>query len=47
MSMNGLKIRCYMDRDECKDCDPTGWCSRFDRMCDEVHIDMIKEDGDE
>lgn len=45
--MGGLTIKCYGDRCECRECDPTGWCSRFDRMCEEVHIDMFKEDGGE
>lgn len=45
--MGGLKIVCYADPSECRECDPTGWCSRFDRMCEEVHVDMIREDGEE
>lgn len=24
-----------------------GWCSLYDRYCGQIHIDMIKEDGEE
>ena len=45
--MGELKIKCYMCPDECRECGPTGWCSRFDCMCEYVHIDLYKEDGEE
>ena len=43
----GMTIKCYADADECAERDPTGWCGRFDRMCEEVHVDVLKEDGEE
>lgn len=43
----GVKIRCYSDRDECRECSPDGWCGMYDRMCEEIHIDLTKEDGEE
>ncbi len=43
--MNGLTIKCYGDRDECQHY-VDGWCNNFDRPCEEVHIDMFKEDGE-
>lgn len=45
--MSGLTIKCYFDCGECADHDPTGWCSKYDRMCEEVHVDEFKEDGEE
>ena len=44
--MSGLEIKCYCDSMHCADCDPTGWCGRFDRMCEEVNTGEIVEDGD-
>lgn len=44
--MEGLTIKCYGDRDECVHC-LDGWCGLYDRMCEEIHIDMIREDGEE
>lgn len=44
--MDGLSIVCYSDRDECgyyRD----GWCAMFDCPCEDIHIDMIREDGEE
>ena len=42
----GLTIKCYGDRDECRYYE-NGWCGMYDRPCDQIHIDMIKEDGEE
>lgn len=42
----GLTIKCYGDKDECIHYQ-NGWCDRFDRKCEEVHIDAWKEDGEE
>lgn len=44
--MNGLSIVCYGDKDECKHY-ADGWCSLYDRYCGQIHIDMIREDGEE
>lgn len=44
--MSGLTIKCYGDRDECQ-CYKNGWCERFDRRCEDVHIDLCVEDGEE
>lgn len=44
--MSGLEIKCYCDQEHCADCDPAGWCGRFDRMCEEVNTGEIVEDGD-
>ena len=44
--MGGVTITCYGDRDECIHYQ-NGWCGLYDRRCDEIHIDMIKEDGEE
>ena len=44
--MEGCKITCYADRDECRHYED-GWCSMYDRYCGQIHIDMIKEDGEE
>lgn len=41
----GLTIKCYADPDECGYC-RDGWCTMYDRMCAEVHIDEWKEDGE-
>ena len=44
--MGEFKIKCYGDPCECgyfRD----GWCSMFDRPCEDVHIDAFKEDGEE
>lgn len=44
--MSGLKIVCYGGQDECEYfCD--GVCHRFDRQCNEIHIDAYLEDGEE
>ena len=40
----GLTVRCHKPEDCCEDRDPTGWCSRFDRMCEEVHDEGEAED---
>ncbi len=41
-----LRITCYGDREECAHfCD--GNCGLYDRPCAEIHVDMIKEDGEE
>lgn len=40
----GLTVRCHKPEDRCEDRDPTGWCSRFDRMCEEVHDEGEAED---
>lgn len=45
--MDGCKITCYYDCDECSQRDPTGWCGKYDRFCGQIHIDIIKEDGEE
>ena len=47
-----LKITCYADPYECKHCmgnsdQPAAWCTMYDRPCTEIHIDMIREDGEE
>lgn len=44
--MDGLTIRCYGDRDECQYF-ADGWCCNFDRMCAEVHVGGLVEDGEE
>lgn len=44
--MSGLKITCYGDRDECRHY-ADGFCTLYDRPCSEIHIDMIREDGEE
>ena len=44
--MDGLSIVCYSDKDECKYYSD-GWCSLYDRYCGQIHIDMIREDGEE
>lgn len=41
-----LKVKCYGDRDECGYC-RDGWCSLYDRLCGQIHIDMVREDGEE
>lgn len=50
--MNAVKITCYLDRDECQYClgnsdNPGAWCAMYDRPCDDVHVDLLKEDGEE
>jgi hypothetical protein len=43
---NGVRITCYSDRDECihlRD----GFCTLYDRLCGQIHVDEIKEDGEE
>lgn len=41
-----LRIRCYGDRDECEHfCD--GNCGLYDRPCADIHVDLIKGDGEE
>lgn len=44
--MNGCRIKCYADPDECGYC-KDGWCAMFDRPCEDVHINLWKEDGEE
>lgn len=43
----GLQLKCYRDGEHCADRDPTGWCGRFDRMCEEVNMNEIVEDGED
>lgn len=45
--MDGLKITCYCDCGECAQRDPTGWCGKYDRMCEEVNAGLWKEDGEQ
>lgn len=44
--MGGLRITCYGDMDECRHY-AGGFCMLYDRPCSEIHIDMIREDGEE
>lgn len=44
--MSGCKITCYADIDECGYCE-NGVCKLYDRPCEELHIDMTREDGEE
>lgn len=44
--MSGLKIKCYYDCGECAHREG-GMCRLYDRPCEEVHIDLYKEDGEE
>lgn len=41
-----LRITCYGDRDECAYFFD-GSCALYDRPCAEIHIDMLKGDGEE
>lgn len=50
--MGKLKITCYADADECSYClgnaeNPRAWCAMYDRPCEDIHIDLLKEDGEE
>lgn len=45
--MNGCKITCYADVDECQYRTENGWCGMYDRMCEEIHINEVREDGGE
>lgn len=44
--MNDLTIKCYADRDECGYC-REGYCAVYDRPCEEIHVNLIREDGEE
>lgn len=44
--MNGCRITCYADADECKYL-ANGWCGLYDRMCGEIHVNTLREDGEE
>ena len=44
--MGSLKITCYADADECQHL-LDGWCYLYDRACEEIHVNMIREDGEE
>lgn len=44
--MNGCKITCYADSDECQYL-VNGRCGLYDRDCEEIHVNMIREDGEE
>lgn len=44
--MNGCKITCYADTAECGYC-REGYCTAYDRACEEIHIDLVREDGEE
>lgn len=41
-----LRITCYGDRDECAHF-LDGNCGLYDRRCEGVHIDLLREDGEE
>jgi hypothetical protein len=41
-----LGITCYGDRDECAHL-RDGFCTLYDRLCGQIHVDEIKEDGEE
>lgn len=44
--MNGCRITCYADADECQ-CLLDGWCHLYDRPCEEIHVNVLREDGEE
>lgn len=44
--MNGLNITCYADRDECRYYQD-GNCGLYHRPCEEIHVNVLREDGEE
>lgn len=44
--MSGCKITCYADSDECRHM-LDGWCHLYDRPCVDIHVNVLKEDGEE
>lgn len=43
----GLTVKCYGSPEECAECDPTGWCSRFNGMCEDFCVGEMVADGEE
>lgn len=44
--MNGCKITCYVDSDKCQYL-VNGRCGLYDRPCEDIHVNMVREDGEE